>query len=73
VVSSTLVQSRLATYPAFIALSERPEFQNIATDVALQEFLIKAPDHRGDLRQRQAEQIPDGVADCGTRLGGGGV
>lgn len=38
-----LVQSRLATYPAFITLSERPEFQSIGADVGLQEFLIKSP------------------------------
>ena len=38
-----LVQSRLATYPAFITLSERAEFQSIGADVGLQEFLIKSP------------------------------
>lgn len=38
-----LVQSSLATYPPFIPLSERKEFQEIATDVKLQEFLARYP------------------------------
>lgn len=38
-----LIQSRLATYPPFITLGERPEFQAIGSDVALQQFLAKSP------------------------------
>ena len=38
-----LIQSRLSTYPVFLTLAERPEFQAIASDVAFQEFWQRQP------------------------------
>jgi hypothetical protein len=38
-----LIQSRLSSYPVFLTLAERPEFQAISTDVAFQEFWQRQP------------------------------
>ncbi|HXG48800.1 MAG TPA: CvpA family protein [Methylomirabilota bacterium] len=38
-----LIQSRLSTYPVFLTLAEKPEFQAIANDVQFQEFWQRQP------------------------------
>lgn len=38
-----LLQSRLSTYPVFLTLAERPEFQEVGNNVAFQEFWQKGP------------------------------
>jgi len=43
VYQNPLVQSRLASYPVFLALMEKPEFKVLSTNVAFQEFWLKRP------------------------------
>jgi hypothetical protein len=38
-----LIQSRLSTYPVFLTLAEKPEFQAISADVQFQEFWQRQP------------------------------
>ncbi len=43
VYQNPLVESRLASYPVFLALMERPEFKVLSTNVAFQEFWLRQP------------------------------
>ena len=43
VYQNPLVQKRLANYPVFVTLAERPEFKGLAEDLKFQEFWLRQP------------------------------
>ena len=70
-----LIQSRLSTYPVFLTLAEKPEFQAIANDVQFQEFWQRQPPPTlGELAShekiRPLIRNPELYKDMRARLGG---
>lgn len=57
VYQNPLVQSRLASYPVFLALMEKPEFKGLATNKTFQEFWLRRPPIRELLNHEQVKPL----------------
>jgi hypothetical protein len=56
-----LLQSRLATYPPFLGLSERPEFKDFAKDAKFQEFWQSSPSLGDFMANEKVSKLLDNV------------
>ena len=55
--NNPLIEARLARYPAFLGLAERPEFQDMASDTQFTELLLRPAPIMEVLNQPQAQAI----------------